>query len=515
MKFTAIYTRISVSSTQKSEGESLKSQLHRCQQRLSQMGVDPASILTFEDDGFSGGSLERPNLTAMLSMIRIGQVSCVVVTEQSRLSRDNYDSQQLFKLFNDHKVELVMLDFEMDPQTAMGKFLLQLRSALATHERDLVIERSKLAAHSRASRGLWSGTIPLGYRDVRYQPGRLEIDPETSMIVKMIYDAYLSLGSVRLVQQNLSDLHIYRPERRNHKGELMPQCDFPDSTLRKILTSRVYIGEREYKACNKHLDQSTLDVTDQYFVAPGQWEPIIERAQWERVQNRLEFNAIRRSSTAYIKHKPFILTGFLACGECGELLNTDSAKKNTYFYYCHQNKECDCSVRRWPAASLELPFLKALVELYRDLGITARACHLLKENERVERGETPQNIRMLENRVKKLKHEKAQLLLVIKENPELIKLAYHDQITRNQRELDQREHELSELRAELKRSTLSDDDLNALSDRLERGIEGVFKIDLYHLRQLFMYTIQRVEVTGRDEMKLILRDTPLLKLDLS
>ena len=112
MKFSAIYTRISVSATQKSEGESLKSQLHRCQQRLSQMGVDPSSILTFEDDGFSGGSLERPNLTALLSMLRVGQIRRVVVTELSRLSRDNYDSQQLFRTLNDHRVELIMLDFE-------------------------------------------------------------------------------------------------------------------------------------------------------------------------------------------------------------------------------------------------------------------------------------------------------------------------------------------------------------------------------------------------------------------
>ena len=122
-KRACIYTRISVAPTTQSEGESLKSQYHRCYKRLQEYGLHEPKPLHFEDNGYSGASLDRPGMTALLAMVECKQVSKVVVTELSRLTRNPVHFHSLRTSFIEHDVELVMLDFNQDPKFSYGSII--------------------------------------------------------------------------------------------------------------------------------------------------------------------------------------------------------------------------------------------------------------------------------------------------------------------------------------------------------------------------------------------------------
>src|SRR3954451_12968049 len=62
---------------------------------------------TYDDGGYSGGSLERPALQSLLENIRTGGIDIVVVYKVDRLTRSLGDFAKLVELFDEHKVSFV------------------------------------------------------------------------------------------------------------------------------------------------------------------------------------------------------------------------------------------------------------------------------------------------------------------------------------------------------------------------------------------------------------------------
>lgn len=66
-----------------------------------------ASPARYDDGGFSGGSLERPALQALLGDIKAGRVQIIVVYKIDRLTRSLMDFAKLVKVFDAHDVTFV------------------------------------------------------------------------------------------------------------------------------------------------------------------------------------------------------------------------------------------------------------------------------------------------------------------------------------------------------------------------------------------------------------------------
>jgi len=62
---------------------------------------------SYDDGGFSGGSLERPALQRLLADVRLGHVDVIVVYKVDRLTRSLADFAKLVELFDTHKVSFV------------------------------------------------------------------------------------------------------------------------------------------------------------------------------------------------------------------------------------------------------------------------------------------------------------------------------------------------------------------------------------------------------------------------
>ncbi|MFQ5883800.1 MAG: recombinase family protein, partial [Thermoplasmata archaeon] len=96
--------------------------------------------------------------------------------------------------------------------------------------------RSKMGMRTRLKKGFHRGsTPPYGY-DYNPKTGHLEKNPVESEAVKEIYNKYMELGTLCSVRSHMNE-NGFKP-RFAEKWRL--------STVKRILTNRVYLGEYIY-----------------------------------------------------------------------------------------------------------------------------------------------------------------------------------------------------------------------------------------------------------------------------
>ena len=106
----------------------------------------------FEDAGVSGktSALQRPQFSRLLDKIRDGET--LVVSKLDRLGRDAIDVLETVRMLAVRGIEVVVLQLgKVDLASPAGKLLLTMLAAVASMERDLLVERTQAGlARARA-----------------------------------------------------------------------------------------------------------------------------------------------------------------------------------------------------------------------------------------------------------------------------------------------------------------------------------------------------------------------------
>ncbi|MCA9294814.1 MAG: recombinase family protein, partial [Phycisphaerales bacterium] len=89
----------------------------------------------YDDGGFSGGSMDRPGLQALLTDIAQHRVDVVVVYKVDRISRSLHDFAQIMQRFDEHGVSFVSVTQQFNTTTSMGRLTLNMLLSFAQFER--------------------------------------------------------------------------------------------------------------------------------------------------------------------------------------------------------------------------------------------------------------------------------------------------------------------------------------------------------------------------------------------
>ena len=76
----------------------------RLEKKFAMLKGTSASISIYDDGGFSGGTMKRPGLTALLADIEAGKVDVVVVYKVDRLTRSLADFAKIVEVFDTYGV---------------------------------------------------------------------------------------------------------------------------------------------------------------------------------------------------------------------------------------------------------------------------------------------------------------------------------------------------------------------------------------------------------------------------
>ena len=114
-------------------------------------------VHTFIDRARSGKDTNRPELQRMLKAVRNKEVTLIMVTELSRLSRSIKDFAEIWDLMRAQNCSFLSLNESFDTTTAAGEMVMYNMANLAQFERRQVVERVTASVVARALRGLYNG----------------------------------------------------------------------------------------------------------------------------------------------------------------------------------------------------------------------------------------------------------------------------------------------------------------------------------------------------------------------
>ena len=352
----AIYTRVSTDQGLDQEFNSLDAQYDASSAYIkSQAHVGWILIKArYDDGGYSGGSTDRPDLKRLLDDIRARKIDVIVVYKVDRLTRSLADFAKLVELFDAHGVSFVSVTQQFNTTTSMGRLTLNVLLSFAQFEREVTSERirDKIAASKR--KGIWlGGPLPLGY-DMK--DGKIAVVEHEAEQVRLIFRRYLELSGVNALVRDLKERNIRTKARMLATGGTRGGIPFGRGTLFYLLHNRFYIGEVRYKGD----------------ILPGEQPPIMERALFDAVQQKLTDQWTTRSSVR--NAGDHLLTGLLFDDAGHRMVPTHATKASIrYRYYvslpCLHGEAKTAkvgSVTRVPATDIEDVVLKSLSEHLRD-----------------------------------------------------------------------------------------------------------------------------------------------------
>jgi DNA invertase Pin-like site-specific DNA recombinase len=322
----ALYIRVSTEDQAANPEGSLKSQEQRLRNHVGYRNQESHFgdvTHVFIDRAKSGKDTNRPELQKLLKAIREDEVTLVLVTELSRLSRSIKDFAGIWELMRAHNCAFQSLRENFDTTTSAGEMMLYSMANLAQFERRQISERVSANFLARAQRGLYNGgCVPMGYKLDSDKKGYLIVDPEYAEVVRAAFRIFIEEGSLKKAGKVLNDKG-YRLNRTSQGGSTRLGF-FTIDNLYRMLTNKSYLGIRIY------------DVQGEQKETKANWEPIVERKVFDRANEILKKNHRTLKSNNRKKY-PYLLSGKLFCGVCRDRLCGKSANGNggKIAYYEH------------------------------------------------------------------------------------------------------------------------------------------------------------------------------------
>ena len=313
-KHCAIYTRKSSEEGLDQNFNSLHAQRQACEAFVKSQAGEGWRLnkTAYDDGGFSGGTMDRPALKALLADIREKRIDVVVVYKVDRLTRSLADFAKIVEIFDAQGVSFVAVTQQFNTTTSMGRLTLNVLLSFAQFEREVTGERIRDKIAASKQKGMWmGGTPPLGY-DLRDR--HLVVNKAEAETVRLIFQLYIELKTLRRVSEELDRKSVLSKQWASSGGVRHGGYAFGRGALYHLLANPIYVGEIRHK-----------NVT-----YPGQHEAIIERATWLRVQEMLSKKAAHPRGRT-VRKSPGLLMGKLF-DESGEPLYSCWAKKGQRRY---------------------------------------------------------------------------------------------------------------------------------------------------------------------------------------
>ena len=306
----AIYTRKSTDEGLDKEFNTLDAQRDACEAYIASQRAEGWVLVrdSYDDGGFSGGTLERPALKRLLADIEQGLIDVIVVYKIDRLSRSLMDFAKLVEAMEAHGVTFVSVTQSFNTTTSMGRLTLNILLSFAQFEREVIGERIRDKVAASKARGMWmGGKVPLGY-DVANR--KLVVNDAEAARVRRVFEAFVETSSgTETARQLQAEGVTSKSGRPLDKGDVY-----------KILNLRTYVGEVEHNGQ----------------VYKGEHEAIVPRDLWDRAHAILQVSPRARAAQNR-QHAPALLKG-LIYGLDGRALSPTHAVKRgrRYSYYVAQ-----------------------------------------------------------------------------------------------------------------------------------------------------------------------------------
>ena len=340
----AIYAR--VSSEQQREANTIASQTASLIEFAENHDLEVPEEWVFQDEGYSGATLERPALERVRDLAAEGQIQVVLAYAPDRLSRKYAYQILLIEELARSGVETL---FVKAPQgsSAEDQLLVQFQGMIAEYERAQILERSRRGKRHRAQSGevsVMSGA-PYGYRYMRKTeeaPAAYAVLEAEARVVQRIYEMYtvegLSIGEItrRINTEGIPTRKASARWERSTVWAVLRNSAYRGvacfGKTRASSRTRVIRPQRRRGVITPTMTAGHERPREEWIEIPV--PALVSEDSFARAQELLEQNKIRSRRRTI---EPSIVQGLVSCQKCGYAFartSTRTSARKIHYYKC-------------------------------------------------------------------------------------------------------------------------------------------------------------------------------------
>lgn len=383
MREDAIYARQSVD---KVDSISIESQIEYCKYETR---GEPCRI--FQDKGYSGKNIDRPEFQNMLTAIRRGEIKRVICYKLDRCSRSILDFANMMEELQRYDVQFVSCTEKFDTSSPMGRAMLNICIVFAQLERETIQQRVTDAYHARSQKGFYmGGRVPYAFKLEPYliqgkKTSRYAICEDEAEILYQIYlhysDPQVSVGDVVKIL-----------EESGIKNSRSKDGHWSKSNIASIIKNPIYVkADIEVYHFFKNQGTNVLNEPDDFIGTNGCYlfadsgerrktlsleghklviaphKGIVPSDIWLKCRRKCLNN---KQVAKPLKAKNTWLAGKLKCPHCGYGLVIRKWKNNRYYMCSHRLNNIDAcdGVGALMADDIETIIFEALQAKIKEMG---------------------------------------------------------------------------------------------------------------------------------------------------
>ena len=373
----AIYTRVSTEEQAKEEHYSLDAQEEYCMGEIrKRQHLGWYHKITLSDPGYTGFTFERPGLIKLVALAKTGQIKAVIVYKRERLFRNADLAAQIQAILDSNGVTIVSHVEGVSDKAPHSVLLRQFLDGLAQFERANGRLRVKDCLRIAAKRGDWKGgSPPFGYS---YEPGSkvLEVNPEESEIVRVIFER-ISEGtrvSDLVAELRRKGVRARRSKKTRDSNGVARTVFFCGERIRDMIRYPIYRGVVRVRRDNDETANARKkDVEWDEF--RGRHAPIVSEELWFRANRALDAESPSKTHEVRVRKNVGVglLQGILRCSSCNAAMSAGSTGRKRKsgephrYYRCNHlvkgAKESGCTTRQVSCDALETALLTLMGNL--------------------------------------------------------------------------------------------------------------------------------------------------------
>ncbi len=349
-KLVSTYYRVSTSN-QENEG-TIETQISAVKEFAQKNGY--TIIKEYQDNGWSGDSLERPDLDQLRMDAKQKNWDAVLIYDPDRLARRGAWQEVVIEELQQLEVDVLFVTIPK-PKTDEDIIMNKMRGVFAEYERMKIKERFRLGKRRKADEGhIIASEAPYGYTfivkkgkrgDADFLQGHYVINEIEADVVRKLFSWVADDGlTLRGVVKKLQSIGIN--PRKSKRGV------WNTSTLSTLLRNKSYIGEGHYGASyavvpsnpTKKDGYRKIKKTSRKMKPESEWIKIpvlkiIDKDLFDRAGAQLESNFLRSSRNT---KNEYLFSGQIWC-DCGQRRAGEGPQQGKHLYY-----RCTDRVKSFP-----------------------------------------------------------------------------------------------------------------------------------------------------------------------
>ena len=319
---TALYCRLSQDDGIEGDSNSIQNQ-KAILQKFAEDHHFPSPCF-YVDDGFSGGTFQRPAFQQMISDMENGEIGIIVTKDLSRLGRNQLHTglyiEERFPMFG---VRYIAINDNVDTDSSESNDLMPFKNLFNEWFIRDTSRKIRAVLKAKAERGERLGSrAPYGYRKAP-DTKKLIVDEEAAAIVRRIFAMCASGSGPSQIARILKKEQILTPTMYAYtRYGITHTCldtahpyNWSDSAIANLLENEIYLGNTvnmKYSTKSYKDKRRVEHPREECMVFENTHPALITREVWDMVQ-RVRKN--KRRLTKMEEQNKY--SGLVFCADCG------------------------------------------------------------------------------------------------------------------------------------------------------------------------------------------------------